>query len=242
MAAGRLSSHRFRRRLLWTGIWVGFIASAVAVGALFWNTADTTETFSNEPAQIFVPPKKVKLTGQDKTEIGDIARQFVKTAVAREHPEEAYELVGPLLKGGLTREQWRTGDIPVVYYPVDEARWKFEYSNEEEIGLSVLLFPKQGETVRPTVFNMAVAPLPKNDGWMIVAWSPKGGSPDIVASRTQTPEQAIAEVANPVRYSRKASPYWLALPGVFLLIALAFPFLFMAKERRSARRRRRRLA
>jgi hypothetical protein len=236
--AGRLSSYRFRRRLLWTGIWAGFLISAVVVGVVFWNTANTKETFSNEPAQIFVAPKKRTLTGQDKSEIGDIARQFVKTAVAREHPEQAYELVGPMLKGGLTREQWRNGDIPVVYYPVDEARWKFEYANEEEIGLSVLLFPRQGETVRPTVFNMAVAPLPKADGWMIVAWSPKGGSPDVVASRTVTPEQAIAEVTNPVRYSRRSSPMWLALPGVFILLALAFPFAMMARDRRKTRRRR----
>ena len=120
------------------------------VAVFFWNTVDYKETFSNEPAQIFVAPKKIKLTSVDKSEIGDVARRFVATAVAREHPEEAYELVGPLLKGGLTRDQWKHGDIPVVYYPVDGARWKFDYATEVEIGLSVLLFPKQGETVRPT--------------------------------------------------------------------------------------------
>ncbi len=161
------------------------------------------------------------------------------TAVAREHPEEAYELVGPLLKGGLTRDQWKHGDIPVVYYPVDGARWKFDYATEVEIGLSVLLFPKQGETVRPTAFNMAVAPHPKHTGWLITGWSPKGGSPDTANVGSRTPEQAIADVTNPVRYSQRASTAWLLLPVAFLAMALLFPFAVMAKERRAMKRLRR---
>jgi hypothetical protein len=240
VAAGRLSSYRFRRRLLWSGIWLGFLVSAVVVGVIFWNTADYKETFSNEPAQMFVPPKKIVLTRTDKDAIGDIARRFVETAVAREHPEEAYELVGPLLKGGLSREDWKHGDIPVVYYPVDGARWKFDYATDVEIGLSVLLFPKQGETVRPTVFNMAVAPHPKHVGWQITAWSPKGGTPDTANVGSRTPEQAIADLADPpVRYAQKASAAWLLLPVAFLAVALLFPFAFMAKERRAMKRLRR---
>jgi hypothetical protein len=234
--AGRLSSYRFRRRLVWTGIWLGFVVSAAVVGVLFWNTADYKETFSNEPAQVFVPPKKITLTGRDKDEIGDIARRFVETAVAREHPEEAYELVGPLLRGELTRAQWKTGDIPVVYYPVDAARWKFDYATEAEVGLSVLLFPKAGENVRPTVFNMALAPRQKKGGWLITAWSPKGGTPDTVQTSSQTPEEAIGNVLSPQRYSTRANPLWLLLPFVLLAVAIAFPFLWMAKERRGERR------
>jgi hypothetical protein len=239
VAAGRLSSYRFRRRLLWSGIWLGFVASAVLVGVFFWNTVDYKETFSNEPAQTFVAPKKITLTSIDKSEIGNVARRFVETAVAREHPEEAYELVGPLLKGGMTRDQWRHGDIPVVYYPVDGARWKFDYATEVEVGLSVLLFPKQGETVRPTVFNMAVAPHPKRTGWLITGWSPRGGTPDTANVGSRTPEQAIANITNPVRYSQKASTAWLLLPVAFLAMALLFPVAVMAKERHSMKRLRR---
>ena len=239
MAAGRLSSYRFRRRLLWSGVWLGFVLSAVIVSVFFWNTVDYKETFSNEPAQLFVPPKKITLTKGDKSEIAIVARRFVETAVAREHPEEAYELVGPLLKGGLSRDQWRQGDIPVVYYPVDGARWKFEYATDVEVGLSVLLYPRQGETARPTVFNMAVAPHPKRTGWLITGWSPKGGTPANANVGSRTPEQAIADVVSPVRYSKKASAAWLLLPVAFLGLALLFPVAVMARERRSMKRLRR---
>jgi hypothetical protein len=238
MAGGRLSSYRFRRRLIWSGIWVGFAVSLVVVGAVFWNTAESKETFSNEPAQIFVPPKKIQLTGEDKSEIGEIARLFVKTAVARDHPEAAYALVGPLLRGEMTREEWKSGNIPVAPYPVDEARWKFDYATEVEVGLSVLLFPRAGEKLRPTVFNMALAP--RQGGWQITAWSPKGGTPDTAQASSTTPEEAIGEVLAPTkRYSTRANPIWLLLPFALLGLAVAFPFLWMAKERRSERRYRR---
>jgi hypothetical protein len=238
MAAGRLSSYRFRRRLAWTGIWLAALVSAVVVGAFFWNTAeDRKETFSDEDAQIYVPPKNVTLTSDDKSEIAGIARVFVRTAVARDHPEEAYALVGPMLRGEMTREEWRSGDIPVAPYPVDEARWKFEYATDVEVGLSVLLYPKPGEQLRPTVFNMALAP--KDDSWLITAWSPKGGSPVTApTSASPTPEEAIADALSPQRYTTRTSPLWLLLPVGLLFLALAYPFLFMARERRRSRARR----
>jgi len=237
MAAGRLSSYRFRRRLAWTGIWLACVVSAVVVGIVFWNTAEAKETFSNEPAQIFVQPRAITLTGQDKSEIGQIARRFLKTAVARDHPENAYGLVGPLLKGEMSREEWKRGDIPVAPYPVDEARWKFDYATEVEVGLSVLLFPKAGELVRPTVFNMALAP--RADSWLITAWSPKGGSPDtaVTSASPATPEEAIGEILTAPRYSTSVSAAWLLLPFAVLLLAVAFPFVWMARERRGRRGR-----
>jgi hypothetical protein len=243
VAAGRLSSYRFRRRLLWSTIVLGFVASASVVGVIFWNTADATETFSTEPAQTYVAPRNVTLTKQDRAEIAAIARRFVETAVTREHPEEAYELVGPYLKGGLSREDWKSGDIPVVYFPADGARWKVEYATEEEVGLSVLLYPRAGETVRPTVFNMALAPHPAPRGWLITAWAPRGGTPSSFVSRTQTPEEAIgAVVGDGRRYSAQASAAWLLLPAGFLVLALSVPVLLAARERRAVARVRKRRA
>lgn len=243
MTAGRLSSYRFRRRLLWGGLVLGFVVSGSVVGVIFWNTADATETFSTEPAQTYVAPRNVKLTRHDRAEIAAIARRFVETAVARDHPEEAYELVGPYLKGGMSREDWKTGDIPVVYYPADSARWKVEYATDEEVGLSVLLFPRAGETVRPTVFNMALAPRARTEGWLITAWAPRGGTPSTFVSRTRTPEEAIAAIAGDGRrYSAKASAAWLLLPAAFLVLALALPVVLVTRERRAAARIRKRRA
>ena len=239
MAAGRLSSYRFRRRLLWVSISLTFVVSGVVVSAFFWNTADFKETFSDEPAQLYVAPKKIALTGADRAAIADVARVFVETAVARKSPERAYELVGPMLKGGLSREQWKSGDIPVVFYPVDGARWKVEYATNVEVGLTVLLFPKPGDNLRLTVFNMALAQRQGHSGWLITAWSPKGGSPNTVQSGAQTPEAAFGGDAD--RYSAKASTWWLMLPVVLVLGGILLPVFLLGRERLAVRRMRRRV-
>ncbi len=239
MAAGRLSSYRFRRRLLWVSVWLTFVVSAAVVSVFFWNTADVKETFSDEPAQLFVAPKKISLTGPDKAAIADIARVFVETAVSRESPELAYELVGPMLKGGLSREQWKSGNIPVVYYPVDGARWKVEYATDVEVGLSVILFPKPGEDLRPTVFNMALAPPQGDGGWLITAWSPRGGSPNTGSPGDQTPEAALGGFTD--EYSTRASTLWLLAPAALVLGAILLPIFLLGRERLVVRRMRRRV-
>lgn len=239
MAAGRLSSYRFRRRLLWVSVWLAFVLSAVVVSVFFWNTASSKETFSDEPAQLFVPPKKIALTGRDRAAIVDVARVFVETAVARESPERAYELVGPMLKGGLSREQWKSGNIPVVFYPVDGARWKVEYATDVEVGLTVLLFPKPGVNLRPTVFNMALAPRQGHGGWLITAWSPRGGAPSTVQSGPQTPEAVFGGAGG--RYSARASTWWLLVPAVLVLGGTLLPVVLLGRERLVVRRMRRRV-
>ena len=239
MAAGRLSSYRFRRRLLWVSVWFAFVVSAAVVSVFFWNTADFKETFSDEPAQLYVAPKKIALTGSDREAIADVARVFVETAVARETPERAYELVGPMLKGGLSREQWKSGNIPVVFYPVDGARWKVEYATDAEVGLTVLLFPKPGVDLRPTVFNMALAPRQGHRGWLITAWSPKGGAPNTGSAGERTPEAAFGGFDE--RTSARASTVWLLVPAAVVLVAVLLPIFLLGRERLVVRRMRRRV-
>src|SRR5262245_66040347 len=90
---------------------------------------------------------------------------------------------------------------------------------------------------------MALAPPRAAQGWLITAWSPRGGTPQTVTSAVQgksrTPEEAIAEVMSPVRYSTEASPAWLLLPLGFLVVALlAVPAVLVTRARRRARRLR----
>ena len=103
-----------------------------------------------------MPPIPVKMAAAERRQVIATAARFVETAVKRDHAERAYELVGPNLRNGTTLAHWRDGDIPVVPYPVDDARWKFDYSYADEIGLQVAVFPEAGETVRPMVFNMSL--------------------------------------------------------------------------------------
>ena len=153
---GRLSSPRFRRRLIKVSLLGAVVGAGALVSILFWNTATLVETPLHGTADLYAPPIPVKMAAAERRQVIATAARFVDTAVKRDHAERAFELVGPNLRNGTTKANWREGDIPVVPYPVDDARWKFDYSYTDEIGLQVAVFPAAGAHVRPMVFNMSL--------------------------------------------------------------------------------------
>jgi hypothetical protein len=183
--AGRLSSPRFRRRALKIGLLLAVGVAAALVSVFFWNTATVVETPLHGKADLYVPPIPIKMAPAERRAVIATAARFVETAVRREHAERAYELVGPNLRGTTTRDEWRTGDIPVVPYPVEDARWKFDYSYANEIGLQVAVFPRPGAAVRPAVFNLSLRSVGAGAKrrWLVDSWSPRGGGGSARPSR-----------------------------------------------------------
>jgi len=109
---GLTSSRGLNRALPW-------IAGAVLlVGVLaFWQTTIKTdenrETFSNEPVQNASTVESVPLPPEAR----QVVVQFIKTAVMRQNLAEAWTISGPQIRQDLSRQQWLTGNIPVVPYP-----------------------------------------------------------------------------------------------------------------------------
>jgi hypothetical protein len=88
----------------------------------------------------------------------EVAKEFVGTAVARRQLGRAWRLAAPSLRGHLTLKQWRTGNIPVLPYPV--ARATVSYSVEEShpgralLGLTFL--PRKGSGAQPGQYTMGL--------------------------------------------------------------------------------------
>jgi hypothetical protein len=161
-----------------------FIVSATVliVGAglflslvLFRGTSNAfTDTFSNKPAQLYHPDKKVPLSKEEVT----LARQFIKTAVERRNLDAAYTIVHPDLKGTLTRKQWDTGAIPVITYPArnaDTAAFQVDYSFKTSALLEVDLVARRGQDQRPHL--LFFLGLKRQDGkpngrWLVNYWQP----------------------------------------------------------------------
>ena len=102
-----LASPRFRRRLIKGGLLLAVVGAGALVSIFFWNTADPVELpRSNRPAQVYVPQLPVTFAASERKQVIQIASRFVKTAVKRDHSERAYELVGPNLRAGTTRQHW----------------------------------------------------------------------------------------------------------------------------------------
>jgi hypothetical protein len=153
------------------------VGGLVIVGLLWPNTADEVPSVV-EPGKVRVyhEPKAIKLTRTSRAEALATAANFVKTAVARRNIDRSWPLVSPGLKAGFTRKQWSGGEIPVVPYPVAEAKWKLDYTYVDAVGLQVLLFPEAGSGMRPNMFLMELkaAGDPAHRRWVVDSWTPSG--------------------------------------------------------------------
>jgi hypothetical protein len=174
-AKSTLESPKAQRRIFAAAMLV-LVAGVVAAAVVFFgNTATNVETpISNEPAQVLEKQKTVPLDPEARK----IAGQFILTAVARKDLARSYDLVHADLKGTMTRAEWATGNIPVVYYPADRlelATFKVDYSYEKEVLLEVGLVPKPGVDVQRLTFLLGLKREggKKNGRWLVDYWSPK---------------------------------------------------------------------
>jgi hypothetical protein len=174
--SGFLDSPRKQRRFFIVSggvLAVGIVAFVSLV--LLKNTGNAfTDTISNKPAQLYHREKTVPVS---PAEIA-LARKFIKTAVARQDLDAAYNIVHGDLKGDLTRAQWRTGNIPVIGYPArnaDTAAFQTDYSFPTSSLLEVDLVAKPGSDMRPHLLffiGLKRAGGSPNGRWLVNYWQP----------------------------------------------------------------------
>lgn len=143
------SPRRQRRLFIFSGVVLLAGIAAILIATVFRGTGNAyPDKFSNQPAQLNHPEQKAPVS---KDEIS-LMRQFITTAVARKDLDKAYWLVGPDLRGGLSRSQWRNGDIPVLYYHADNAAtvsFKVDYSYTTSALFEANLHAVPGTEQRP---------------------------------------------------------------------------------------------
>ena len=165
-------SPRNQRRLLWASLIVLAIGVMALTFALFRNTGDAKETFSNEPADIYKPEKTVGIPNEARV----VAGKFIKTAVGRKNLAASYDLIAPELRQGMTRKEWETGNIPVVYYPsgnLELATFKVDRSFKNEVVWQVYMVPKPGSGTDPAVFYLGLKRTSADAPWKVFYWVPR---------------------------------------------------------------------
>jgi hypothetical protein len=143
------------------------------------NTAEEVPSVvSPGKPRVYHEPKNIKLTRESRAQALTTAANFVKTAVARQDVDRSWQLVSAGLREGYTRAEWGQGEIPVIPYPVGQARWKLDYSYEDALGLQVLLYPRAGSGLRPNLFLMELKPVGdvEHRHWVVDSWTPSGVS------------------------------------------------------------------
>jgi hypothetical protein len=103
-----------------------------------------------------------------------VARTFLETAVLRQNLDASYGLVAPDLKGGMSRAQWRKGNIAVTYYPAANAKTAklvVKSSHRNQLMLQVVLNPRKGSGVRPLSFTLGLDRV-GGKRWLVNYWLP----------------------------------------------------------------------
>ena len=91
-------------------------------------------------------PKHVPFTAAKRRAVSGVLAKFIDGAVARHDLRGTWPLAGPGLRSGLSYEEWRRGEIPVVPYAASRrgaGTWNVvNYSYRDRVGLELLLFPR----------------------------------------------------------------------------------------------------
>ena len=104
-----------------------------------------------------------------------VAVRFLETAVGRTSLDEAWALSTPALRSGVSLEQWRTGELPVPPFPVEDlATTGFQVveSSENMVLLQVLLVPTPGTAYVPTRYDMTLERTSKTAPWKVSYCTP----------------------------------------------------------------------
>jgi hypothetical protein len=225
-----LSSPRRRRRLLWTLPVIVLVVGVAVMLAFLRNTANFRETFYPGEPQVYHEPKTVALTKDELEEVHSVAVQFMESAVRRSHPEDAFDIVTPSLRQGMTIEEWKTGDIPAQPYPIDTpsaAKWKVAYQYQGDVMLAFAVLPTReamAQGIRPMAFSMELKQLGTEKGrrWLVDSWVPLGGgSPQLTADARGGGGSGDGRPVGPVK--AELSGTWLLLPLGLILSALLIP-------------------
>ena len=167
-------------------LWLPIVSALVLIaGALTFvivydvggirNTADVSNpVISDEPAQVQAPLQKTVPLNRAAAQV---AIRFIDSAVARKNLASSYALAGPDLRGGLSLAEWKTGNIPVQYFPVWEpgagnSPYKILWSYKNEFMLQILLVAKKGSGLKDTQFRIGVEKIGKPAAWKVTYFAP----------------------------------------------------------------------
>src|SRR5262245_54414784 len=99
-----LGSPRRRRRLRWLVVPLALVP-LVFLGIHYSTPADNGGATGPEVAAL-AQPKPSPFTHAEQLAVQPVLKEFISDAVARDDVARAWNVAGPTLRAGMTREQW----------------------------------------------------------------------------------------------------------------------------------------
>lgn len=215
-------------------------ASAALLAVCLCSVACTTVHDTNEQLQPESSPPQPTLPKAARTKINHTLDVFVRDGVERRAPARAYALASPMMRSGVTHDEWMSGSLPVP--PFQSKGTKFHgYSvmavDGNKAYLSMILQPRHPKTQGAVAYNIRVT---RSHGRWLVDWftpsaffAADGQPPKLFAQ----PDIAPSAGGNFLEHKSGANLVMLAVLAVLGLPLLAVIGFVLVSAARSRSRR-----
>jgi hypothetical protein len=181
------------------------------------------------PEEVAASPKLRKLL------IGE-TDAFVRTAVRRHNLAASWPLIHPNLKQGLSKQEWLTGNIPVVPFPAKGIiAWDLDWSYPGDVAADVVLqpVPKSGLYRKTFTIEFKRVGGAAENRWLVYSWVPSGVSQALIDDEHAA---GVAAALENVRGHRGLSPVWILVPVGIIVTVFMLPLIVFLIDRRRSRR------
>jgi hypothetical protein len=178
-----LSSRRFSRWLLVLGAVVLAAGIVAVLVTRIGNNGGSTENANPTGPPISSAAPKAQKDIPFPAPAWKVAREFIMGATHRQNLARTYELADANVRGGLTLEQWKTGNIPVPYFPTSKiVRYNFKNTNfahPRDAAVNLILVPTKKSGMRSAPFQVEVVKVGQgaNAHWVVDYFGSMQGVP-----------------------------------------------------------------
>jgi hypothetical protein len=233
-------------------------APLIYVGAHFSTSGspgNANGPYVNEDS-LYEQPKHVPFTAAKRHAVSGVLATFIDGAVARNDLAGTWDLAGPGLRSGVSHDEWRRGEIPVVPYAASKrgaGTWNVvSYSYRNRVGLELLLFPRKATGQVATVETELVRGQDRRwrvDYWMVTKLHGPGSAAaaDSASAMSEGPPK-VHKLPGTKRLSTAPKPAnletggahldarWLLAPFGLVLLVIMLPVANGAARRLRQRR------
>jgi hypothetical protein len=241
-----LRTRRSRRRALIAAVIV-LVAVPLGYLAVHYSSSGSPRN-ANGPYvsdAFYRQPKHVPFTADKRRAVSAVLARFVSGAVSKHDLAGTWDLAGPDLRQGITREDWLAGRVPLVPFDASkrgQGKWSVvNYSYANKVGLELLMFPAHRSGQLATVETDVVR---GQDGrwrvnyWMITKLHGPGSAAaaDSASAMSEGPPNvhrlpgkkkaqaqhgvASAPAPDPTGGVEHVGAAWLLVPGGIVVLAL----------------------
>lgn len=242
---GVLHSYRWRRRFAWLGVFL-VLAGGAALAAILLPGSPKNEGSAPTgvaPPQTVAIQKPTRVTAAERRAVDRTLSAFVKTAVTRDDPAAAWDLVTEEMKGGVTRREWNSGQLPVAPFPASvpkQLSWKVLSSYADDLTIDLLLQPRAGTKGGAIAFAVELQKPKGSRRWLVASMVPEhefspAPTPASTMPVATTPNsKTVAAPENPFAHG-SLSLWWLVVPPVLFVLVVLIPVGVMLNNWRRSR-------